>query len=72
MDINLDLHYLIVRGGELRAGTSTATFQNKLVITLHGLKSDNALPGMGNKLIGVINGKLQFYGAPRTPTWSKL
>lgn len=27
---------------------------------------------MGNKLIGVVDGHLKFYGAPRTPTWTKL
>lgn len=71
-DINFDSHYILVRNGEIRAGTRDSPFVNKLTITLHGKKQDNALPGMGNKFIGIVNGTLKFYGSPREPTWTEL
>jgi hypothetical protein len=43
-----------------------------LVITLYGEKYDSAMPGMGNKMIGNVNGIISFHGAPRTPTWTTL
>jgi hypothetical protein len=55
----------MVRKGTLRAGTKENTFKNKLTITLYGEKYDSAMPGMGNKLIGIVNGKLSLHGDPR-------
>lgn len=71
-NIDFDAHYIVVNGGELWAGLKDSPFKNKLRITLHGEKYDNTMPGMGNKHIGIINGKLYLYGDPRTPTWTSL
>lgn len=40
---------------------------------MHGTKKfDKQLPMYGNKLIGVMNGKLDIHGTPRNVTWTYL
>lgn len=71
-DLTLDAHYIMIRGGSMTIGTPEKRHLKKLNITLHGKKSDRHLPGMGNKLIGVVDGHLDIHGKERLPTWTLL
>ena len=71
-DLTFDAHYIVIREGHLIAGLPDQRHQHKLTITLHGIKEDQALPSMGNKLIGNVRGKLDLHGKFIQHTWSTL
>ena len=62
----------MIREGHLIAGMPDQRHQNNLTITLHGVKEDQALPSMGNKLIGNVRGKLDLHGKYIENTWTVL
>jgi hypothetical protein len=71
-DLTFDAHYIVIREGHLIAGMPDQRHQNNLTITLHGVKEDQALPSMGNKLIGNVRGKLDLHGKYIENTWTVL
>lgn len=71
-DMTFDAHYIFVRGGSFNIGTPTQPHLHKLVVTLHGEKSDMTMPDMGNKLIGAFTGTVDIHGKKRQPTWTLL
>ena len=71
-DLTFDAHIIFVRGGSLRIGTAEQPHQHKLIVTLHGEKTDMTLPNMGNKLIGSYTGTIDIHGKKRLPTWTLL
>ena len=71
-DINLDLQYILIRGGRLQIGTKSAPFIHKATITLHGNRSTIPLPVYGTKNIAVRGGDVHLFGQPKYPTWTRL
>jgi hypothetical protein len=81
-DLRLDAVMIEVRGGTLRIGSADAPFTQHAVITLLGDRStpwvvEGKRPvtfeplQLGAKAL-VVTGKLELYGAPRTPAWTTL
>lgn len=54
----------IMVNGTLQAGTETAPWNHRAVITLTGTAGNPSVMGMGNKLIGV-NGRIELHGEKR-------
>ena len=71
-DMTFDAYFLFVRDGKLEIGTEEKPHLNKLTITMYGDKGEDALPGMGNKLIGGHNAVIDIHGKKRVPTWTLL
>lgn len=71
-DMTFDASYFLLNGGELRAGTPTNPYKNKLTFTLYGDYYGKQLPTFGNKMIGCKNCKFSMHGIPRFPTWTDL
>ena len=80
-DLTLDAVLIDIRG-TLRIGSPEYPFLKSAVITLHGDRNTpevwvgrhpSAVGGvrLGAKAMSVM-GKLQLYGAPRTPSWTTL
>ena len=71
-DLNLELQYMLVRGGHLQIGSRNKPFQHRATITLHGNRSSIPLPVYGTKNIAVRGGNVLMYGKPKLPTWTRL
>eukprot|EP01065_Artemidia_motanka_P053535 TRINITY_DN9958_c0_g1_i4.p1 TRINITY_DN9958_c0_g1~~TRINITY_DN9958_c0_g1_i4.p1 ORF type:complete len:3881 (+),score=1049.38 TRINITY_DN9958_c0_g1_i4:67-11709(+) len=72
-EIRLDLTYILIRGGTLRMGSKEKPFQRPVSITLYGDKRKTIpLPVYGTKNIAVRGGKVQLFGQPKLPTWTRL
>lgn len=67
-----DCGYIFIRNGHMEAGTELEPYTSKLIITLHGLPDDPAIPLYGSKCIGVRFGILDLHGMIRDPYWTKL
>ena len=67
-----DARYIFVKGGYLEIGTEQYPYTSKLIITMHGSKTDPELPIFGNKVIGNWEGVIDIHGVPRNPTWTEL
>jgi len=67
-----DAHYIFVKGGYLEVGTEEFPYTSKLIITMHGDRSDPEIPIYGSKVLAVRNGILDIHGVPRSPTWTEL
>ncbi|MGL4609719.1 MAG: G8 domain-containing protein [Trueperaceae bacterium] len=71
-DLELTADWIMVHGGSLEIGSTTAPFTNRTTITLNGPKEDVLGMNMGGRLIGVMmGGKMAMHGEPRT-SWTKL
>jgi hypothetical protein len=65
-------HYILLRGGNLTAGSEAAPFPGHATITLHGAPDSRELPLYGAKVIAVREGRLLLHGQPKVPTWTQL
>ena len=66
--------FIVVKGGKLQIGTAAAPHLGRATITLTGNTTWN-LPetfGMGSKVLGVVGGSLEIFGAPVKKNWTKL
>lgn len=66
--------FIIVKGGKLQIGTAAAPHLGRATITLTGNTTWN-LPetfAMGSKVLGVVGGSLEIFGAPVNKNWTKL
>jgi hypothetical protein len=68
-DLALSADWILVRG-TFRIGSEETPFRHRAVVTLTGVK-DEDVHGMGDKVLGVMGGRLELHGAPRT-TWTRL
>lgn len=75
MNHTFEAHYIWVRKGAFKLGTSSAPYLNQATIILHGEKDDRYLvldpDASGNKMLAVT-GELEFYGKPINNVWTKL
>lgn len=70
--LSLDAYNIIVQdGGYLQIGTLEAPLENQVTITLHGTPDDVQLMHHGNKVIVVINSKIDIHGKERD-TWTRV
>lgn len=71
-DLTIDTMWLMVHG-EFICGTEQQPYNNQLTITLHGQPDAPEVMGMGNKVLGVMNGGLlSLHGKPDTTNWLHL
>ncbi|HEX9893880.1 MAG TPA: G8 domain-containing protein [Gemmatimonadales bacterium] len=68
-DVALTAGWIVVHG-TLRAGTAERPYRKRLVITLNGPATDEIM-GMGARVLGVMGGKLELFGAVRK-SWTRL
>ncbi|MEP7176510.1 MAG: G8 domain-containing protein [Gemmatimonadales bacterium] len=69
-DLELTAGWIVVTG-TLRIGTTAAPFRHHLTITLTGRPDDPPVPGIGNRVLGVVGGTLDLHGEPRVG-WTRL
>ncbi|MEO7475434.1 MAG: G8 domain-containing protein, partial [Gemmatimonadales bacterium] len=69
-DLDLTAGWIVVTG-TLRIGTTAAPFRHHLTITLTGRPDDPPVPGIGNRVLGVVGGTLDLHGEPRVG-WTRL
>lgn len=55
----------------MEVGTEKHPYKSKLTITMHGERSDPAMPIFGKKSIGVSYGVLDIHGDPKK-SWTEL
>ena len=72
MDIDFHANYIFISEGRFQIGTEQQPATGKITITMHGKKTDKALPDYGNKVIALREGYLDIHGKPRVPTWTML
>ncbi|GIL53440.1 hypothetical protein Vafri_9024 [Volvox africanus] len=70
--INLQAHYIIVKGGNFTIGSAEKPYPGRANITMHGLPNSRDLPQYGAKALGVRTGLVSFYGQPKIPHYTKL
>ena len=70
--LNLQLRYLIVKGGNLTIGTADKPYVNRANITFIGLPNSLDLPLYGAKSMAVRDGVVTMYGQPKTPLYTTL
>ena len=58
--------------GHMQIGTEDNPYSSKITIELFGTEKSPEIPTFGNKCVGVMNGKLDLHGEPKTPTWTEL
>ena len=66
-----DAQYINIRKGVMEVGTEKEPYNSKLTITMHGEKTDPAVPIFGKKSIGVSYGTLDIHGK-RKLSWTDL
>jgi cell surface hyaluronidase len=72
-DLELRAKSIMVHGGKLQIGSSLAPFAKRATITLVGQDTGGDVMGMGEKVLGVMNGgSLELYGAARGKAWTRL
>ncbi|MFN3266058.1 MAG: G8 domain-containing protein [Deinococcales bacterium] len=72
-DLELRAKSIMVHGGKLQIGSSLAPFHNRATITLVGQDTGSDVMGMGEKVLGVMQGgTLELYGASRGKSWTRL
>jgi parallel beta-helix repeat protein len=72
-DLELRAKSIMVHGGKLQIGSSLAPFTHRATITLLGQDTGGDLMGMGEKVLGVMQGgTLELYGASRGKPWIRL
>ncbi len=69
-DLDLTAGYILARG-TLRVGTTNHPFLHRATITLTGSPDGPSIQGMGNRVLGVLNGTLDLHGEPRDG-WTRL
>ncbi len=69
-DLDLTAGWIVVRGA-LGIGTSANPFRHRATITLTGSPDAPPVSGMGNRMLGVLNGTLDLHGEPRAG-WTRL
>jgi hypothetical protein len=70
-EATFDAHYINIFRGTMEVGTEKHPYKSKLTITMHGDKSDQAMPMFGKKSIGVSYGVLDIHGDPKK-SWTEL
>ncbi len=70
--LNLQLRYLIVKGGNLTIGTADKPYVNRANITFIGLPNSLDLPMYGAKSMAVRDGVVTMFGQPKTPLYTTL
>ncbi|GIL53442.1 hypothetical protein Vafri_9024 [Volvox africanus] len=70
--INLQAHYIIVKGGNFTIGSAEKPYPGRANITMHGLPNSRDLPMYGAKALAVRQGLVTFFGQPKVPTYTKL
>jgi cell migration-inducing and hyaluronan-binding protein len=68
-DVSLTAGWIAVHG-TFRAGAADRPYRKRLLITIDGPASDDAL-GMGSRFLGAMGGTLELFGEPRL-TWTRL
>jgi cell migration-inducing and hyaluronan-binding protein len=68
-DVSLTAGWIAVHG-TFRAGAADRPYRKRLLITIDGPASDDAL-GMGSRVLGAMGGTLELFGEPRL-TWTRL
>lgn len=73
-DVGITADHVVVLGGRLTIGTAASPYLRRAVITLTGSSAADipGVPGIGNKVLGVIGGCLELHGAPSARNWTKL
>ncbi|KAG2491954.1 hypothetical protein HYH03_009686 [Edaphochlamys debaryana] len=70
--LNLQAHYILVKGGEFTIGTADKPYAGRANITMLGAPSSRDMPMYGGKAIGVREGLVSWYGQPKTPHYTSL
>ncbi|EFJ47175.1 hypothetical protein VOLCADRAFT_92352 [Volvox carteri f. nagariensis] len=70
--INLQAHYIIVKGGNFTIGSAEKPYPGRANITMHGMPNSLDLPQYGAKALGVRTGIVSWYGQPKIPHYTKL
>lgn len=68
--VSLKSDWIMVHG-KFRIGTKKKPFKQRAVVTLTGTNKNVDIMGMGNKVLGVMGGRLEVFGRP-VRGWSKL
>lgn len=73
-DISITSDYVVVMGGTFQIGSAARPFTKQATITLTGNTTADIkeLPGVGNKVLAVMGGTLQFFGRPAAKNWTRL
>lgn len=58
--------------GTLRIGTAKAPFRHRATIRLRDARRNENVMGMGDKVLGVMGGRLELYGARKRTSWTRL
>jgi cell surface hyaluronidase len=69
-DLSLTSGWILVKG-IFRVGTTNHPFTKRATITLTGSPDAPSVEGMGNRVLGVLNGTLDLHGEPRAG-WTRL
>lgn len=70
-DLFLETDWILVHG-LLQIGSEDEPFQSRATIQLIDRHPDEDIHGMGDKLIGVMNGRIVIHGEDRGPSWTRL
>ncbi|EFJ47178.1 hypothetical protein VOLCADRAFT_92358 [Volvox carteri f. nagariensis] len=70
--INLQAHYIIVKGGNFTIGSAEKPYPGRANITMHGAPNSRDLPMYGAKALAVRQGVVTFFGQPKIPHYTKL
>ncbi|GFR40478.1 hypothetical protein Agub_g1045 [Astrephomene gubernaculifera] len=70
--INLQAHYILVKGGNFTIGSTDKPYPGRANITMHGLPDSLDLPMYGAKSLGVRQGVVTFFGQPKVPVYTVL
>ncbi|GHF53249.1 cell migration-inducing and hyaluronan-binding protein [Deinococcus metalli] len=69
-DLTLTSEWIMVHG-ELRVGSEAAPFQHAADLILTDTTPGENVMGMGDRVLGVMDGTLELHGQPRLP-WTRL
>ncbi|GIM05166.1 hypothetical protein Vretimale_9611 [Volvox reticuliferus] len=70
--INLQAHYILVKGGNFTIGSAEKPYPGRANITIHGQPNSRDLPMYGAKVLAVRQGLVTFFGQAKVPTYTKM
>ncbi len=70
-DLELQTDWILIHG-LLQVGTESKPFRHQAAITLLDRTPGEDVHGMGDKVIGVMDGRIELHGTVRGPSWTRL
>ena len=67
-----DCFIILNKNGYIEIGTEDEPYMGDLTITMHGAPWSPKLPIFGNKVMAVLDGKIEMHGQPRSLPWHEL